>query len=410
MVAVTALVCGMVIVGFSNWGAASIFHDKHARILILLLAAALPFECLFELAKSFLRARRLNRNWAILTLSRLLPEIVATVFIGWWLARVNPVAVTYLTCGILGAVSGVIYLIGYRGIRFVTPSKAVMKKYLGFGLPLIPGGLAYSLSVSADRYLVSYFLDLKQVGIYSVCFTISALAFFLVGPINDVLFPDLSALYDSGHPREFSERFSGIQKFVFGISVGAAALLAAFPADVLRLLSSRDFTSGSVTLAILGIQGIFMAIVMLYSVIFAVHLKVWSYSFFWIASGAVIVLLDVLLLPRMGIAGAAVSQLVATGGGAFVVIGMHWQLFRESFRSIWLLQNAIAFGAPFLVMALWPHTVQLGGLQSCLRLIAGSGMFILALVMTRYLRASDLKLFQAALLRRRGPVSTSRLG
>ena len=58
--------------------------------------------------------------------------------------------------------------------RFVMPSKPLLRRYVGYGAALVPGALAASLSFSADKYLVGYYLDLKQVGIYSVCFTSSA--------------------------------------------------------------------------------------------------------------------------------------------------------------------------------------------------------------------------------------------
>jgi O-antigen/teichoic acid export membrane protein len=400
MVGATAVAVATVIAGLSKWGAANIFHDSRDRVLLLLLAATLPFSCLFEEVRGFLRARRLNRNWAFLTLSRLIPETLALVLIAGSLLGVTAIAWAYLVCEVLAAVCAVFYLCRYRRIRFVGPSRAVMTRYLSFGVPLLPGALAYFLQISADRYLVGYYLDLKQVGIYSICFSISALAFFLLGPINDVLVPELSTLYDAGDSQAFLQRFSGIQKFVFGSSLGAAALLTAFPADVLMIFSSRDFISGDTTLVILGIQGIFMALVLLYAVLLSVRLKVWSYSWFWVGSGVVIVVLDMLLVPRIGIAGAAVSQLVATAGGAIVLVGLNWQIFRQSFRPAWLLQNGVAFAAVFAVATIWKHSLSSGVLESCVHLVAGSAAFVVGLAVTGYLRSSDFELFRAALLNR----------
>jgi len=400
MVGAAGLTLGMLIAAFSNWGTVTIFHDRHDRILILLLAAMLPFECVYEEMRGFLRARRLNRSWAIFTLSFLIPETLATLLVGWYLRSVAAVTWTLFVCLMLAAVSGALYLNRHCGVRFVRPSQAVMTRYLSFGLPLVPGAMAYFLSVSADRYLVSYYLDLREVGIYSACFSISALAFFLVGPINDVLFPELSALYDSGDSQVFLRRFSSIQKFVFGFSVAAAALLAAFPTDVLGILASRDFSSGSATLAILGIQGIFMALVLLYVVILNVRLKVWSNSTFWVGSGVAIVVLDILLVPRVGIVGAAVSQLVATTGGAMTLLALNWRLFRQSFPLVWLLQNGVAFAAAFIVASFWSHPLYIGGLQSCERLVAGSAAIVASLFLTGYFQPGDLKLLQASLLRR----------
>ncbi|MGA8028864.1 MAG: oligosaccharide flippase family protein [Bryobacteraceae bacterium] len=401
LTAVSSAAAAIVIAACSNWGALAIFHNPHARVLVLLIALALPFDCFFEGAKGFLRARRLNRIWAFLTLARLIPETVLTLVVGCILLSVRAVVSTYLACGVIAAVSSIIFVRHYSRIRFVKPNWAVMSRFLGYGLPVMPGAVAYFMQISADRYIVSYYLDLKQVGIYSVCFTISVLTFFLVISINDVLFPELSALYDSGHMKQFVERFSGIQKFVFALSIGVAAILAAFPADVLRLFSSRAFLSGSSTLAILGIQGIFMAFVRLYIILFGVRLKVWRVSSFWVLSGAAILILDIVLIPKMGILGAAMSQLIATAASALVIIGLNWKLFRQSFQPVWLLQGGVAVAAVFAVRALWPQLQSLGGLQSILRLTAGLAVFTISMLATKYVRPGDLKLFQEAFLRRR---------
>ena len=195
----------------------------------------------------------------------------------------------------------------------------MFSKYALYGLPLLPGVFASTLSLGADKYLVSYYLGLKKFEMLYVsaspqsrrwCF------FFQTSQINDVLFPELSALHDKQESQAFCHRFAGIQKFVFGFGVGATALLSVFPGQILRILASRNSTSGAATLAILGVQGIFMAFVLLYVVVLNVQLRVWSSTLFWALSGVAIVALDVLLLPRIGIIGAAISQLIATACGA----------------------------------------------------------------------------------------------
>ena len=296
----------------------------------------------------------------------------------------------YLVIGVLSVVGGFAYLNYHHEVKFVRPKARVAVRYAKFGLPLLPGALASAISMGADKYVVGCYLGLKQVGIYSVCFTVSALTFFLTGPINDVLFPELSALHDSGNSESFRRRFSGIQKFVFGASVGAAAILAMFPQEVLRLFASPEFISGSTTLAILGVQGVFMAIVMLYAVILNVQLRVWSSTIFWLASGLLIVLFDVILVPGIGIEGAAFSQLIATSAGAILLIMAHWDLFSVTFNSKWLLHNGLAFSAVAL-LAIFCQGGSLDLLHSALRIITGSMVFVLCLFMTGFIRFEDLR-------------------
>lgn len=397
MVGTASILLAALFMCVSGQMSAAIFKSSHGRGIVLLLAASLVFDSLFEELKNLLRARRLNRAWAYLSLARLIPETLAVICIAWWLRSVAAAGATYLAVSICAVGGGMLYLATRHGFRFTSPSRRVLSKYTLYGLPLLPGVLASTVSLGADKYLVSYYLGLKQVGIYSACFAVSALVFFLTGPINDVLFPELSALHDMQHGESFRRRFAGVQKFVLGCAVGAAALLAAFPHETLRLVAPRNFESGSTALAILGVQGIFMAMVLLYVVILNVRMRVWSSTIFWVLSGVAIVSIDIVLLPRLGIVGAAISQLIVTAAGAAILIGMHWKLFRETFDPAWLLQTGATFVAVYAMAILWRGYADDIALV-ILRIGCGAGVFLLGLLATRYVTWSELRAVRHAIL------------
>lgn len=396
MVGGAAILVAVLFVCVSGPMSAVIFKSSRGRGVVVLLAAALIFDSLFEELKNLLRARRLNRAWAYLCLARLVPETLAVVFVASWLRSVTAAGATYLAMGVCSVAGGILFLAVRQGFRITNPSRKIFSKYALYGLPLLPGVLASTVSLGADKYLVSYYLGLKQVGIYSVCFAVSALVFFLTGPINDVLFPELSTLYDRQRAESFRRRFAGVQKFVFGFAVGAAAILAAFRHETLRLVAPRNFGSGSATLAILGLQGIFMAIVLLYVVILNVRMRVWSSTSFWVLSGVAIIAIDIELLPRLGIAGAAISQLIVTAAGAFILIGMHWKLFRETFEPAWLLQTGTTFVVVYAVGILWQGDAS-SIAEAFLRIGTGACVLMLCLVATRYVTWSELREMRHAL-------------
>jgi O-antigen/teichoic acid export membrane protein len=269
------------------------------------------------------------------------------------------------------------------------PNTTVLRKFIPYGAALVPGALASTLSFSADRYLVGYYLDLRQVGIYSVCFAVSALGFFLVGPLNDVLLPEMAALYDCGDWDGFRKRFSGVQKFVIGAAMLATAILVAFPQQILQLISNREFSSGGPTLTILGLQGLFMSIVMLYVVMLCVRMHVWWTTLVWGGMGVLVLVLDIILLPRIGIVGAAISQLVSSIVGAVVVVGMNCDIFHTTFRFRWLAQSGVALTGVWFV----GHLLQgypVSTVHSIEELAVGSAAFIGGLLATGYLEISDV--------------------
>lgn len=388
MVAGAGVLLSVIGVLFSRQIALVVFRSAHFSGLVILLGIAVLFESTFEEMKNLLRARRLNQSWAYFCFARLLPETVAVIATALWFRRVETVAFAYAGVSACCCVGGMLYLWMARDVRLVTPSLHVFSQYSRYGLALLPGVLASVVSLGADKYLVSAYLGLKQVGIYGACFTVSAVVFFLTGPINDVLFPELSALYDAGRSLMFEQRFRSVQKFVFGFASGAAAILAGFPRQVLSIVGPPEFAAGKTTLILLGIQGIPMALVMLYVVILNTHLRVWSTSVFWVMSGGAILLLDVIVVPRIGIAGAALSQLIVTFMGALVLMAIHWQFFRRTFAVGWFMQTGVALAMVLIVAsALGPAA---SVVTASMQILAGAAVFTICLFVTGYLPLREL--------------------
>lgn len=383
-------VIALILTCLSGTLATVLFHADRYRYVLLAVSGILISDLIFEQTRGFLRARRLNRNWAVITLTRTIPEMLAAVALAaLFKVAFAPIA-AYGICSAIAAAAGLIYLVKRQRFRFVAPSWTVLRKYLKYGLALVPGSLAASLSFSADKYLVGHYLGLTQVGIYSVCFTVSALGFFLVGPVNDVLVPELSALHEKRDWITFDERFSGIQKFVFGAAMCATAVLVCFPEQILHLIATDRFSSGSSTLAILGMQGVFMSVVMLYEVLLKVRLRAWTSSAIWAGMGVIILGVDVVLIPRLGIMGAAVSQLLSSVAGAAVVISLCWPTFRRTFRWSWAVQTVAALvllrlGATFFIPYGWAITAPIP------ILMAGGSAYVVLLLAIGYTSFGELR-------------------
>ena len=390
MVLGASAIIAAALVAFSRQIAMAIFGSTAASGLVILLAVVLICESVFEEMKNILRARRLNQSWAYFCFARLLPETAAVLAFAWWLGSVHSATDAYAFVSVCSVAGGMFYLRSRRRIRLARPNIRLVSKYVSYGLPLLPGVFASAVSLGADKYVVSYYLGLKEVGIYGVCFALSAGVFFLTGPINDVLFPELSALYDTEMWPTFRQRFQGVQKFVFCFAVCAAAILVAFPHQVLTLVAPAEFSEGAATLAVLGFQGIFMALVLLYVVILNIRLRVWSTTVFWVLSGAAIILLDVVFVPQLGILGAALGQLIATAAGALVLVAMHWNLFMQTFEWVWFGQTGVACASVFAVSLVCKYLAE-SAATDFLQIAAGTAAFVACLFATGYVTRNDLQ-------------------
>ena len=109
----------------------------------------------------------------------------------------------YGLLGVIAAtllVQAVIVLIAFMTIvsqiGFVVPRFTYIKEYLQFSLPLTPNALIRWVTESSDRYLVTYFLGLESVGVYSAACSIGNLIQLFVSPLQLILLPELSKLFD----------------------------------------------------------------------------------------------------------------------------------------------------------------------------------------------------------------------
>ena len=390
---------GVVAVGLSLlWRTIAVSLVPQSVLLApgLLLGLALCTDLIYEEERSLLRARRRNRLWAGLTLGRAFPETALTIGVAWATHNVVVVMATYCCCSALAALSGWLYLRRVIQLQLLWPSWTILRIYGGYGMGLMPGALASLLAINGDRYLVAHYLDLRRVGIYSIVVAISGLVGFLVGPINDVLVPELSVLYDRKQWDLFYSRLRGIQKFVWGFSAGMAALLAVYPAEVIRLFASRDCTEGWVALSVMGLQGALMAIVILQIVVLNVQLRVLWSSGFWSGMAAITLLCDLVLVPRLGITGAALGQCIAALSALSVLLVVNRDTVRRTFSATWLGQ-VIASAALVYATVLVTGRSAPGPVQAFMRLAGGSAAFVVGLLATGYFRLSDFKALRGLL-------------
>jgi O-antigen/teichoic acid export membrane protein len=292
-----------------------------------------------------------------------------------------------------------IYLTRF-GVRLVSADTRIARQYLSYSLPLMPGTIAIVLSARADRYVLAYFQGLGEVGVYTLCFTVTSLGPALFASISDVLLPEMADLYDNGEWQAFYTRFAAVHKFLLGCSVGMAALCIAFPAEVLRLVTPVSYPTASLTLGLLAIHAAAAAIANLYALLLNIRLRVWSRTLVYSSMGAVVLVLDLLLVPRFGAQGAAMSQLTAAVLGVAGLAGLNTQTLRETWMPIWLFQCSVAFTTVCLIARIFLVT-QISLAHSLLRLTVGISFFVLALVATGFLNKEDFRPFiEAASLKR----------
>jgi O-antigen/teichoic acid export membrane protein len=183
---------------------------------------------------------------------------------------------------------------------------------MAYGAPLVAYEFSFAVLGSADRFLVRHYVGANALGLYSVaCGLANNVNEFLVAPINLALVPIYMRIWTSDGP----EKTSGFLRTAFDLFVlTAVGLLAAASAtghSVLVLLASSKY-SGADQLIPVILSGLLIWTANVFvGAGLLIHKKTLKMAGILVISAIANILLNCLLLPKMGLMGGAVATLLS---------------------------------------------------------------------------------------------------
>lgn len=217
-----------------------------------------------------------------------------------------------------------------------------LREYLRYAIPLVPTMAADEVINRGDRLIVGAFLGASAVGLYSAIYALASLPMMLGTPIVTALLPKVIDRWTSGD-RRAAGAYIGMT--VQAVSVVYAGL---FVASVIAgnavldlLIGAADSFAPTGLLVLAGTSA--YAIGRIYSLALFADKSTHRLSVIWMLSGAVSVLLNVLLVPRFGLPGAGAATALTYGGFLVVLILMtrHVTVYPEKWwrRASWPLEQ-----------------------------------------------------------------------
>ena len=285
------------------------FKDPEATYFIQAGSFLILLNVIESVSLIYFRVFRQIKRFSYLTLF----ETFAKLFFILVLLKMG-----YGLLGVIAAtllVQGLIFLISLltiiSQIGFVIPRFTYMKEYLQFSLPLTPTALIRWVTESSDRYLVTYFLGLGSVGVYSAACSIGNLIQLLVSPLQLILLPEISKLFDENKIDKVRTYMSHSLRYFLLITIPAVFGISALAKPLLGVFTTQDFLSGWFVIPIIAFSGLLAGIFQIFVNIMFLVKETKSITYINIVAAASNVLLNLLLIPSIGIGGADLSTLIS---------------------------------------------------------------------------------------------------
>lgn len=188
----------------------------------------------------------------------------------------------------------------------VAPRQTEPARWWRFALPWVMISLATDFFFDIDLLLLSHTLSREELAIFGVCTRIFSLVSFGVGAVYAVTLPDMFESEANDDRQAFNRKVGDANLVASGISVLLFAIMA-IGAPFALMLFGPSFSAGAAPLAVLCIGLVIRSVMGPASVVLSIHDRPYA-SLPSVALGmATLILCNWLLVPPMGLMGAAIS-------------------------------------------------------------------------------------------------------
>lgn len=237
---------------------------------------------------------------AILALLPLAGRTAHTYFLGT--VMVEGVLVLALTAALLRR----------KVLRLASFDSALFRAGVMFGLPLVVYELAFAALGSADRFLVRHYLGANVLGFYSVAYGLAEHAGdLLVGPLVLAILPIYMRIWTSSGPRKTTEFLNLVWDLFLMAAAGILAIAIATARPLVVLLASSRY-AGTEHLIPLLLGGLFIyANYVFVAAGLLIQKRTMTMAGLLVVAAVFNIALNCLLLPVMGLNGAALASLLS---------------------------------------------------------------------------------------------------
>lgn len=370
--------------------------SRGLRSLFLLAAVLILIRAVQPTLIGFLRAQGRTKTYNAIEIAVKAGTVaLACGLLLWWKRSLvvffgSTIAVEAL------AVLALIWYLHSRGVlHFESVEWGYFKNAAWFAFPLIGYELASVLLDSGDRLLVQHYLGAQPLGYYSAAYNISTYAEeALMAPINLALFPIYMKLWAEKGKEETQAFLSRSLNNFIALAIGVVCVVLLTSKDVIVVLASKKFQEAHHLLPVLIVGLLIYAIHIFLNAALLIYKKTAVMTGLVLGACGANLLLNILLIPRMGLMGAAIATLLSY---LLLVVMMG----RVSFRLMPLKLNYLGMTGNLLAAAVAYVAVRPLELQHALLNAVVKGL--LALCLYAVLVGLMTPGIRKAVFRRRGP-------
>jgi O-antigen/teichoic acid export membrane protein len=183
--------------------------------------------------------------------------------------------------------------------------------FLSYSLPLFLSGMVVIVLYNTDTYMVKYYLDFDQVGLYGAAARLAALIAIGTELLNPMFLSITTGAFAQGRIEQVTGTFNSNNRWLLYISLPVVCMLLLFAGEGMTLVWGAEFAAGASVLAILAAGRLIYYLSSTSALLLSMYGRSRTILTLNLVAAAANLLLNWLLIPRYGIAGAALATSLA---------------------------------------------------------------------------------------------------
>jgi len=278
-------------------------------------------------------------------------------------------------------------------IGFIKPNFSIIKEYLSFGLPTLPASMGFWFVNLTDRFIIAFLMGSAAVGVYSASYQIGSIPYIFSTLINFILMVSTSKLYDSGKIDEVKTHLSYALKYFLALVIPFIFALLILSKQLLFVFSTPEIAIEGYSICILiAIANLFLGIYNVIRYILLITKKTKILAAIWLISAPINLILNILLIPLIGINGAAISTVFCYFIAMLIASFISFKEFSFHIDLIFIIKSILAS----IIMSLSIYIIkpQEGLVYTLLIIVMGAAIYGSALFLMKGFSQKELTLFK----------------
>jgi O-antigen/teichoic acid export membrane protein len=188
--------------------------------------------------------------------------------------------------------------------------KEIISVAIKFGFPLIFMSIAMLILNVSDRYILKYFTNYKEVGLYDLGYRISGVVnMFIIVPFNMAIMPIAYQMYQQEGDKRY---FSKIMTYLTIILVWISLALSLFSKELIKIFAlNSDYWAAAKVIPVILFSYIFFGMRIIANLGMLLTTKTKSLALVTIAASLLNIVLNIIFIPKWGMMAAAYSTLIS---------------------------------------------------------------------------------------------------